>query len=164
MWWNHFTKLKLLRVSRKWWGPFSILKTLRVIRKWWNLSDCNGIRTHNHLVRKRTLSYLKRWNPISVLKTLRKWWCLFSVLTTLRIARKWWSSFSALISLKVVRKWWSFYSIKTFKKCKKVTKPFFSGHASLSFHVMQKFTETIFFLSVPTEFLWISSEHISVIM
>ena len=27
-------------------------------RKIWSLSDCNGIRTHNHLVHKRTLNHL----------------------------------------------------------------------------------------------------------
>ena len=36
MWLCHFSKLKLLRVSRKWWSSFSILKTLSVIRKWWS--------------------------------------------------------------------------------------------------------------------------------
>ena len=27
----------------------------------WSLSDCNGIRTHNHFVRKRTLNHLANW-------------------------------------------------------------------------------------------------------
>ena len=27
----------------------------------WSLSDCNGIRTHNHLVRKRTLNIQPKW-------------------------------------------------------------------------------------------------------
>ena len=31
----------------------------------WSLKDCNGTRTHNHLVRKRTLKYLTK---------LAKWW------------------------------------------------------------------------------------------
>ena len=26
----------------------------------WSLSDCNGIRTHNHVVRKRTLNHLAK--------------------------------------------------------------------------------------------------------
>ena len=26
----------------------------------WSLSDCNGIRSHNHLVRKRTLNHLAK--------------------------------------------------------------------------------------------------------
>ena len=44
-------------------------------------------------------------------------------------------------------------SFKSFKSRKKVTDSFFSGHASLSFHMMHKFPRTIFSLSVPTEFL-----------
>ena len=34
--------------------------TSRNRRDIWSLSDCNGIRTHNHLVRKRTLNYLMK--------------------------------------------------------------------------------------------------------
>ena len=52
---------------------------------------------------------------------------------------------------------WFLYDIglrhERVKSRKKMTEPFFSGHASLSFHVMDKFPGTIFFLSVPTECL-----------
>ena len=34
--------------------------TSRNRRDIWSLSDCNGIRTYNHLVRKRTLNYLMK--------------------------------------------------------------------------------------------------------
>ena len=44
-----------------------------------------------------------------------------------------------------------FLSFKSFKSGKKVTESFFSGHASLSFHMMQKFAGTTFPLSVLTE-------------
>ena len=45
------------------------------------------------------------------------------------------------------------FSFESFRSRKKVTESFFSGHASLSFQIMPKFPGTIFFLSVPTEFL-----------
>ena len=46
-----------------------------------------------------------------------------------------------------------FYSsFKSFKSRKKVTKSFFSGHTSLSFHMMQKFPGTTFSLPAPTDF------------
>ena len=48
-----------------------------------------------------------------------------------------------------------FLSFKSFKSHKKVTHSFFSGHASLSFHMMHKFPETSFSLSVPIEFFWL---------
>ena len=47
-----------------------------------------------------------------------------------------------------------FLSFSCFKSRKKVTEFFFSGHASLSFHMMHRFPGTIFSLSVPTEILW----------
>ena len=82
-------------------------------------------------------------------------------------------SFSALINWKVGRKWRGpFFSIINFKshkavmefllRCrsfmsrKNVTEFFFSGNASLSFHMMHKFPGTIFSLSVPNEFLWLN--------
>ena len=37
----------------------------------WNLSDCNGIRTHKHLIRERTLNHLAK---------LAKWWAVLWVL------------------------------------------------------------------------------------
>ena len=33
------------------------------------LSDCNGIRTQNHLVRKRTLNHLAKLNSVAVTQT-----------------------------------------------------------------------------------------------
>ena len=51
-----------------------------------------------------------------------------------------------------------FLSFRNFKSRKKVTRFFFSGHASISFHMMHEYPGTIFSLSVPTEFLWL---HIS---
>ena len=81
------------------------------------------------------------------LRVSRKWWSRFSMLQTLRIQRKWWSHFSVL---KTLRQWRSpFFSIKNFKGCKKVTASFFSGQASLSFHMMDKFPGTTFSLSAP---------------
>ena len=47
----------------------------------------------------------------------------------------------------------SFFSIKNFKSRKTVVEFSFSGHASVSFHMMYKFPETTFSLSVLTEFL-----------
>ena len=134
-------------------------------------------------------SYFSKLKPSRVSRKKR---VLFQYLKTLRIVRKWWNSFSALITLKVVRKWRiPFFSIKnvnfrkavmefflsfrSFKSGKKVTESFFSGHTSLSFHMMQKFQGTIFSLSVPTDFFyytffWVcilisvkkDAEHISV--
>ena len=46
-----------------------------------------------------------------------------------------------------------FLSFKSLKSHKKVTESFSSGHATLSFHMMHKPSETIFSLPVPTEFL-----------
>ena len=46
-----------------------------------------------------------------------------------------------------------FLSFKSFKSRKKVTNSFFIGHASLSFHLMHKFSGIMFSLSVPNEFL-----------
>ena len=67
------------------------------------------------------------------IKTLRQRWCSLSVLKTVRIVRKWWSPF---------------FSIKNFRSSKVVMKfflsSFFSGHASLSFHMMYKFPGTTF--------------------
>ena len=48
-------------------------------RSWchiWSLSDCNGTRTHNHLVRKRTLTHLVK------LDSLAKW-------LSVRLRTKW---------------------------------------------------------------------------
>ena len=56
----------------------------------WNLSDINGIWTHNHLVRKRTLNHLAKlvkwlsvrlrtnwlWVRISLLSIITPWACL----------------------------------------------------------------------------------------
>ena len=36
----------------------------------WSLTDCNGIRTHNHLVRKRTLNHLAKFSHLA---SLAKW-------------------------------------------------------------------------------------------
>ena len=72
------------------------------------------------------------------------------------VVRKWWSPFFSIKNFKsrkaVVE---LFLSFKSFKRRKKMAESFFSGHASLSFHMMHKFPGTIFFLSVPTEFLWL---------
>ena len=101
------------------------------------------------------------------------WWSHFSKLKTLRVVRKRSSPFSALINWKVRKKWRSpFLSIINFKSHKavmefflrfrrfmsrkNVTEFFFSGNASLNFHMMHKFPGAIFFLSVPTEFLWLN--------
>ena len=43
-------------------------------------------------------------------------------------------------------------SFRTFKSRKKVTESFFSGHGSLSFHMIHKFPGTRFSLSVPLNF------------
>ena len=45
-----------------------------------------------------------------------------------------------------------YLSFKSFKSRKKVTKSFSSGHALLSFHMMQKFPGTTFSLPVSTDF------------
>ena len=45
-----------------------------------------------------------------------------------------------------------YLSFKSFKSRKKMTKSFSSGHALLSFHMMQKFPGTTFSLPVPTDF------------
>ena len=37
-----------------------------------------------------------------------------------------------------------FLSSRSFKSCEKVTESFFSGYASLSFHMIHKFRGTIF--------------------
>ena len=119
-----------IKTSRKWWSPFSMLKTLRVLRK--------------------------LWSPFSVLKTLRHWWCPFSVLKPLRVVRKRRSPFFCIKNRncrKVVVE--LFLSFKSFKSRKKGSESFFSGHASLSFHMVLKFSGTTFSLSGPTEFLWL---------
>ena len=46
-----------------------------------------------------------------------------------------------------------FLSFKSFKSRKKGSESFFSGHASLSFHMVLKFSGRTFSLSGPTEFL-----------
>ena len=64
----------------------------------------------------------------------------------------------------------SFLGFKSSKSRKKVPESFFSGNASLSFHMMQKFPGTVFSLSVLTESLWLyifismkkDVEHVSV--
>ena len=48
----------------------------RSSRHIWRLSDCNGTRTHNHLVRKRTLNHLAK------LASLAKW-------LSVRLRTKW---------------------------------------------------------------------------
>ena len=58
----------------------------------WSLSDSNGIRTHNHLVRKRTLNYLAKlavW-----LASLAKW-------LNVRLRTKWLRFGIPLLSLKL---------------------------------------------------------------
>ena len=61
--------------------------------------------------------------------------------------------FSLLKTLKSRKAVVEFYlSFKSFKSHKKVTKSFFSGHVSLSFHIMQKCPGTTFSLPVPTDF------------
>ena len=44
-------------------------------------------------------------------------------------------------------------SFKSFKSRKKGSESFFSGHASLSFHMVLTFSGTRFSLSGPTEFI-----------
>ena len=63
--------------------------------------------------------------------------------------------FSELKTLRVVRQWLSFLSILKALRAIRSNRNsfFFSGHASLSFHIMIKFPGTTFSLSVPTEFL-----------
>ena len=64
-------------------------------------------------------------------------------------------SFAELKSLRVARQWWS--SLLVLKALRAVESDrnsfFFSGHASLSFHIMIKLPGTTFSLLVPTEFL-----------
>ena len=45
---------------------FRIFKTIRVV-------DCNWIRTHNHLVHKRTLNHLAKLASLANLASLAKW-------------------------------------------------------------------------------------------
>ena len=98
MWWSHFSKLKLLRVSRKWWSPFSMVKTLRpkkVMESFFCIKNFDTV----------MLSFFS----IKNFKSSKKVTALFSVLKTLKVVGHWWNSF---------------LSFKSFKSCKKVTKSF----------------------------------------
>ena len=80
----------------------------------------------------------------------------FFSINNFRVIRKWWSPFFSIKNFKSRKAVMKFFlSFGSFKSRKEMTDSFFSGHASLSFHMMHKFPGAIFSLSVPTEFLWI---------
>ena len=62
----------------------------------WSLSDCNGIWTHNHLVRKRTLNHLAKLNCLAKLLSVclqTKWLSVRIPLQSLKlqISRLFWA-------------------------------------------------------------------------
>ena len=95
---------------------------------------------------------------IKIFKIHKKVMRCFLALITVKVVRKWRSPFSSIKNFKSRKAVMEFFlSFRSFKSREKVTEFFFSNHALLSFHMMQKFHETIFSLSVSTEFLWFLS-------